>query len=85
MNRATGRRALRRRSPADRALATRFGAKAVELVKRGDFGNMVAYDPPEIIARPLSEVVGKTKKVPMDFDLLTAANPKPAQLTTGPA
>jgi len=57
----------------DRVLATRFGAKAVELVLRGEFGSMVAFDPPHIIARRLEEVVGKTKKVPMDFDLLQAA------------
>jgi 6-phosphofructokinase 1 len=57
----------------DRVLATRFGAMAVELVKRGQFGNMVAFDPPDIVARRLDEVVGKTKTVPMDFDLLLAA------------
>ena len=34
---------------------------------------MVAFAPPDIIARPLDEVVGKTKIVPMDFDLLTTA------------
>jgi 6-phosphofructokinase 1 len=54
----------------DRVLATRFGGKAVELVKRGEFGTMVAFAPPDIIARPLIDVVGKTKTVPMDFDLL---------------
>src|SRR5262249_4594505 len=31
----------------DRVLATRFGGKAVELVRRGEFGTMVAYDPPD--------------------------------------
>ncbi len=57
----------------DRVLATRFGGKAVELVKRGEFGTMVAFAPPDIIARRLEEVVGKTKTVPMDFDLLATA------------
>jgi 6-phosphofructokinase 1 len=57
----------------DRTLATRFGGKAVELVQRGDFGTMVAFAPPDIIARRLDEVVGKTKTVPMDFDLLATA------------
>jgi phosphofructokinase-like protein len=57
----------------DRILATRFGGKAVELVKRGEFGTMVAFAPPDIVARPLSEVVGKTKTVPMEFDLLATA------------
>jgi len=57
----------------DRTLATRFGGKAVELVKCRDFGTMVAYDPPDIIARRLEDVVGKTKTVPMDSDLLMTA------------
>jgi 6-phosphofructokinase 1 len=57
----------------DRVLATRFGGKAVELLKQGDFGTMVAFDPPDIVARPLSEVVGKTKTVPMDSDTLLTA------------
>jgi 6-phosphofructokinase 1 len=57
----------------DRVLATRFGGKAVELVKQGAFQTMVAFDPPDIIARQLVDVVGKTKIVPMDSDLLQTA------------
>ena len=57
----------------DRVLATRFGGKAVELVRRGDYGTMVAFDPPDIVARRLDEVVGKTKTVPRDNDLLLTA------------
>jgi ATP-dependent phosphofructokinase / diphosphate-dependent phosphofructokinase len=57
----------------DRVLATRFGGKAVELIQRGEFDTMVAFAPPDIIARPLAEVVGKTKIVPLDFDLLMTA------------
>jgi hypothetical protein len=34
---------------------------------------MVAFAPPDIVARRLDEVVGKTKRVPLDFDLLTTA------------
>ena len=45
-------------------LATRFGGKAVELVKQGQFGTMVAFAPPDIVARRLEDVVGKTKTVP---------------------
>lgn len=56
----------------DRVLATRFGAKAVDLVLQGQFGTMVAFSPPDIIARRLEDVVGKTKTVPMDSDLLLA-------------
>jgi 6-phosphofructokinase 1 len=57
----------------DRVLATRFGAKAVELVKEGQFGHMVAFAPPDIVARRLEDVVGKTKVVPHDSDLLLTA------------
>jgi 6-phosphofructokinase 1 len=60
-------------TPFDRVLATRFGAKAVELVKQGEFGNMVAFAPPDIVARRLENVVGKIKTVPSDSDLLVAA------------
>jgi ATP-dependent phosphofructokinase / diphosphate-dependent phosphofructokinase len=57
----------------DRVLATRFGGMAVELVKHGRFNTMVAFAPPDIVARPLNEVVGKTKTVPMDSDVLMTA------------
>jgi 6-phosphofructokinase 1 len=57
----------------DRVLATRFGGKAVDLIQQGKFGTMVAFDPPDIIARALADVVGKTKTVPMNSDLLLTA------------
>ena len=57
----------------DRVLATRFGGKAVELIMRGAFGRMVANNPPDIVPIPLSDVVGKTKTVPLDYDLLRTA------------
>jgi phosphofructokinase-like protein len=57
----------------DRVLATRFGGKAVELIKRGQFGTMVAFDPPDIVAHRLDDVVGKIKTVPLDHDLLLTA------------
>jgi 6-phosphofructokinase 1 len=57
----------------DRTLATRFGGKAVELLMRGQFGKMVANHPPDIVPVPIGEVVGKTKTVPLDYDLLLTA------------
>ena len=57
----------------DRVLATRFGGKAVELAQHGQFGTMVASAPPDIVARKLEDIVGKTKTVPMDSDLLLTA------------
>jgi 6-phosphofructokinase 1 len=57
----------------DRVLATRFGGKAVELVRQGDFGTMVAFDPPDIVPRRLEDVVGRIKTVPMHSDLMLTA------------
>ena len=57
----------------DRTLATRFGGKAFELLQRGVFGKMVANHPPDIVPIPLGEVVGKTKLVPLDYDLILTA------------
>ena len=57
----------------DRLLATRFGAKAVELLTAGEFGAMVGFAPPEIVSRPLAEIVGRIKSVPTDSDLLATA------------
>jgi ATP-dependent phosphofructokinase / diphosphate-dependent phosphofructokinase len=57
----------------DRTLATRFGGKAVELLMKGQFGKMVANHPPDLVPIPLQDVVGKTKTVPLDNDLLITA------------
>ena len=57
----------------DRVLATRFGGKAFELVQRREFGVMVANRPPDLVAVPLSEIVGHTKYVPLDLDLVKTA------------
>jgi 6-phosphofructokinase 1 len=57
----------------DRVLATRFGGKAFELIQRRVFGVMVGNRPPNLVAVPLADVVGKTKNVPLDLDLVTTA------------
>ena len=57
----------------DRVLATRFGGKAFELIQRRVFGVMVGNRPPNLVAVPLADVVGKTKYVPLDLDLVTTA------------
>ena len=57
----------------DRTLATRLGGKAVELLLRGDFGRMVANHPPDIVPVCLADVVGRRKRVPLDYDLLVTA------------
>ena len=57
----------------DRTLATRFGSKAVDLIVSGDFGKMVANCPPDLVPVPLADVVGRTKTVPLDSDLVQTA------------
>jgi len=57
----------------DRMLATRFGGKAVDLIRSGDFGKMVAFAPPDIVGRPLEDVVGKQRTVQLDSDVLATA------------
>ncbi len=57
----------------DRVLATRFGARAVELLLDGQFGTMVAFHPPDIQAVPLDKIVGRTKTIPIDFDVVRTA------------
>jgi phosphofructokinase-like protein len=47
----------------DRWLATRYGLHAVDAVKDGDFGMMVALRGTQIIRLPLAEATAQTKKV----------------------
>jgi ATP-dependent phosphofructokinase / diphosphate-dependent phosphofructokinase len=54
----------------DRVLATRYGAKAYEMAKAGEFGRMAALHGDEVTSIPLSEVRGvKT----VDLELLEIA------------
>ncbi len=48
----------------DRALATRFGMRAAELVAEGTFGHMVALRGPRVEGIPLSDAVSELKTVP---------------------
>jgi 6-phosphofructokinase 1 len=57
----------------DRLLALRFGAAAVQLVKEGRFGTMVALHPPKVLAVPLEEAVREIKMVPVDGDVVATA------------
>jgi len=51
----------------DRVLGTRFGVKAVELVKEGKFGEMVSLQGNKIVSVPIERAVGKLKTVDMDL------------------
>ena len=47
----------------DRIISTRLGLAAVDLVREGKFGYMVALKAGKIVPVPLSQVIGKTKMV----------------------
>jgi 6-phosphofructokinase 1 len=60
-------------SCSDRLLATRLGAAAVDLVRRGRFGMMVASESDEVKAVPVAKVAGNLKMVPRDHRWVEAA------------
>jgi 6-phosphofructokinase 1 len=57
----------------DRLLAMRFGAAAVRMVADGNFGVMVALDPPTVNAVPLEVATERMKVVPGDCDTILTA------------
>ncbi len=57
----------------DRVISLRFGTAAVRCVANGDFGVMVALDPPEVRPVPLAEALAVVKKVPVDGDAVATA------------
>jgi 6-phosphofructokinase 1 len=58
---------------AERLLATRFGARAMQLAVERRLGTMVSNGPPDIGVVPLDKVAGRTRLVPSDADVVTAA------------
>ncbi len=60
-------------SPFDRVLSTRFGAAAVELIARGEFGNMVCLRGNEIRSVSIAEAIGKMKAVDPNEELVQTA------------
>ena len=57
----------------DRILATQFGVKAMELALEGNFGKMVAYQHPSIVAVPFLEAISKYNIVKKDSSLVKTA------------
>jgi len=55
----------------DRILSTRFGVKAVELVKEGKFGKMVSLRDNKIRYVDIEEAVSERKTVDMDLFAIT--------------
>ncbi|MBC35745.1 MAG: 6-phosphofructokinase [Bacteroidetes bacterium] len=60
-------------SPADRILATRYGAYAAELISKEQYGLMVKKEGDVISSIPLNEVGGKLRKVPQDHPIIKKA------------
>jgi 6-phosphofructokinase 1 len=57
----------------DRLVALRFGAAAVRCIENGEFGCMVALDPPNVCPIPLAQAVALRKTVPIDGDVVITA------------
>ncbi|MDX2040540.1 MAG: ATP-dependent 6-phosphofructokinase [Acidobacteriota bacterium] len=60
-------------TPADRLLATRFGAAAVRAIQRGERDVMVAYQSSSIVSVPLATAIEHRKQVPQDYDVIQSA------------
>ena len=58
----------------DRVLGQRFGAAAVQAVADGQWGHMVASDPPSVVLVPLEAVTGAPNQVPIDSDSVKTAH-----------
>jgi len=54
----------------DRLIALRFGAAAVRALEEGQFGKMVALDPPTVRYVPLEKATSRMKVVPLDCDTI---------------
>lgn len=59
--------------PYDRVFSTRVGAKAAELILKGEFGYMVAMKNGDTVKVPLSDVAGKLKYVDPECSLIKEA------------
>lgn len=59
-------------TPFDRVLATRLGAKAVEMIESGHFGYMAGVKGNSLVEVSLEEVAGGIKTVPLDDPLIQA-------------
>lgn len=58
---------------ADRLLALRFGAAAVGAIAEGELGTVVVFASTGVERRPLAEVVGRQRLVPLDSGVILTA------------
>ncbi len=54
-------------TPFDRIMATRMGVKAMEMIHQKDWDSMAALQGTEMVAVPLSDVLTKSKTVPVEL------------------
>ncbi len=57
----------------DRLIALRFGAAAVRKIEQGEFGVMVALEPPNVRTVPLELAASRMKSVPLEADVVATA------------
>lgn len=57
----------------DRILSTRYGVAAADLINEGKFGNMVCLQGDKISYASLEDVIGKTKEVDVNGELVKTA------------
>jgi 6-phosphofructokinase len=67
----------------DQQLGMAYGAAAIQALKGGRNGVMVAFVPPEIRLVPLAEAVGKVRTVPRDSEFMRIAQSLGIYLGTG--
>ncbi len=60
-------------TPLDRILGTRFGVRAVQLIKEERFGSMVSYQNYQVRHVPIAEAVNRLRLVPPDGELVETA------------
>lgn len=57
----------------DRVLGTRFGVAAVDCIRQGKFGHMVALRTPDIVTVPIAEAIGHKREVDPDGQMVRTA------------
>lgn len=57
----------------DRILGTRFGVKAVELIKEGRFGEMVSYENEQVASVPIAKAVNRLRLVHPNSQMVLTA------------
>jgi 6-phosphofructokinase 1 len=60
-------------TPFDRVLATQYGIRAAQMVRRGEFGRMVTLQGGVLGSVELAAVAGRNRCVPLDHPLLECA------------